>query len=162
MKKLLIIFFGFTFHNNTEAQLKTGTVCPVFKAEVLEGTVSGLDSRSTFGEVAKKFPCFSSKVEETNGATCGGLFYKEKDIYFYTERDYIEIGEKFKGELNPSLMGKSRTSLFSLLGYPKIKETGWDAFQTQYGILILYYNKAGKINKLQMSKQSTDTIKLCE
>jgi hypothetical protein len=52
--------------------------------------------------------------------------------------------------------------LFKWLGYPKMKDASWDAFQTKYGILITYYNKAGKINKLQLSSRTTDTIKLCE
>jgi len=60
------------------------------------------------------------------------------------------------------MMGASRSSLFNWLGFPKIKDVSWDAFQTKYGILILYYNKAGKVNKLQLSSKSTDTIKLCE
>jgi hypothetical protein len=59
-------------------------------------------------------------------------------------------------------MGAGRGSLFKVLGYPKMKDISWDAFQTKFGILILYYNKANKINKLQISYKNTDTIKLCE
>jgi hypothetical protein len=59
-------------------------------------------------------------------------------------------------------MGVSRNNLFKILGYPKMKDVSWDAFQTKYGILILHYNKANKINKLQLSSKTTDTIKLCE
>jgi hypothetical protein len=59
-------------------------------------------------------------------------------------------------------MGASRSTLFNIFGHPKIKDTGWDAFQMGYGTLILYYNKAGKINKIQISSRTTDVIKLCE
>jgi hypothetical protein len=59
-------------------------------------------------------------------------------------------------------MGASRTSLFKWLGNPKIKDVNWDAYTTQYGILILYYTKAGKVNKIQFSTKSTETINLCE
>ncbi len=144
------------------AQLKTTAVCPVFSVDLLEGTVNGLSSKSTFGEVKTSFPCFTGAVEETTGFECGGVFYKDRDINFFTERDYIEIGDKFKGKIVQPFLGASRNSLFKWLGYPKIKDVSWDAFQTKYGILILYYNKAGKVNKLQMSNKSTDTIKLCE
>ncbi|MEZ5029532.1 MAG: hypothetical protein R2765_12205 [Ferruginibacter sp.] len=61
----------------------------------------------------------------------------------------------------PHLLGVNRNSLFATLGYPKIKDVTRDAFQTEYGTLILYYDKAGKINKIQISSKSTDTIKLC-
>jgi hypothetical protein len=101
-------------------------------------------------------------VEEESTTKCAGIFYKDKDIYFYPARNYIEIRQNFKGKLSLPLMGASRGSLFKWLGHPKLKDANWDAFQTKYGILILYYNKAGKINKLQMSSKGTDTIKLCE
>ena len=145
-----------------QAQLKTTAICPTFDVDVLEGTVNEMHVYDTPGQIEKKFPCFTSAVEETNGSTCGGVFYKDKDIYFFTERDYIELGEKFKGKLSLPLFGASRGSLFNWLGNPKIKDVTWDAFLTKYGILILYYNKAGKINKLQMSNQGPEVLKLCE
>ncbi len=52
--------------------------------------------------------------------------------------------------------------LFKWLGHAKIKDVNWDAFETAYGILILYYDKAGKVNKIQFSNQSAETIKLCQ
>jgi hypothetical protein len=48
-------------------------------------------------------------------------------------------------------MGASRTSLFKWLGNPKLKDASWDAFQTKYGILILYYNKAGKLIRFNLA-----------
>jgi hypothetical protein len=77
-------------------------------------------------------------------------------------RYYIEIRQNFKGKLSLPLMGASRKSLFKFLGNPKIKDIGWDAFQTAYGTHVLYYNKAGRIYKLQISNKSTETLKLCE
>ena len=161
MKALLFIFASILC-TQLHAQLKTTVVCPPFNVDILEGTVNELHTYSNIGEIEKKMPCFSSTTAETNGSTCGGVFFKDKDIYFFTERSYIEVGEHFKGKLSMPLLGASRGSLFSTLGNPKIKDVTWDAYQTKYGILILYYNKAGKINKLQMSNKSTDTIKLCE
>ena len=146
----------------SRAQLKTTSICPAFSVDVLEGTVNEMHVYDTKGQIEKKFPCFTSATEETDGSTCGGVFYKDKDISFFTERDYIEVGEKFKGKLSLPLIGASRGSLFNWLGNPQIKDINWDAYQTKYGILILYYNKAGKINKLQMSNRNAETIKLCE
>lgn len=144
------------------AQLKPTVTCPVFKIDVLEGILNdNLSAASMPGEVKGFFPCFTTETPEADNS-CGGVFYKDKDIYFYTGRDYIEIGQNFKGKLSLPLMGASRGSLFKWLGHPKLKDAGWDAFQTKYGTLILYYNKTGKINKLQITNKDTNTIKLCE
>ena len=145
------------------AQLKTTPVCPAMYVDILDGKVNQLTPTSTIGQIKAQLPCYSSAEEETTGGGCGGgVFYKDRDIYFYTGRDYVTIGEKFKGRLSIPLLGASRNNLFKWLGNPKIKDVNWDAFQMAYGTMILYYNKAGKINKLQLSTQSTETIKLCE
>lgn len=147
---------------SVKAQLTATPVCPTISIDLLEGLINErLQCISTPGEVKKIFPCFTNETEETNGSTCGGVFYKDKDFYFFTERDYIEILAKFKGVLAPSIMGVNRNGLFKILGNPKLKDAGWDAFQTKYGTLILYYDSAGKVNKIQMTTKSTSTIKLC-
>jgi len=162
MKTTISVLAAICCMHAVSAQLKTTTVCPTFSVDLLEGTINGLNAKSTFGEVKTSFPCFTKAVEETTGFECGGVFYTDKGISFFTERDYVEISEKFKGKLAQPLLGAARSSLFKWLGYPKIKDVSWDAFQTKYGILILYYNKANKVNKIQMSSKTTDTIKLCE
>ena len=163
MKIALFIFAGFMSMQSALAQLKTTPVCPPLVVDVLEGHVNKLLSpTSTLGAVKKDLPCFTEVVEETTGPGCAGVFYKDKDIYFYTERNYIEIRENFKGKLIPDLMGATRKSLFAQLGNPALKDVSWDAFQTEYGTLIVYYNNAGKINKIQISSKSTSTLKLCE
>jgi len=162
MKKTILLLVITACSLATQAQLKTTTVCPGFTVDILEGTFNELNTKSTLGEIKTSFPCFTKLVETATGSDCIGVFYKDRDINFFTERGYIEIGEHFKGKLSLPMMGASRSSLFNWLGFPKIKDVSWDAFQTKYGILILYYNKAGKVNKLQLSSKSTDTIKLCE
>jgi hypothetical protein len=145
------------------AQLKTTVVCPPFTVDLLEGTVNKeLDCNSTAGQVKKLFPCFTDSVNELSVKNCGAVLYKDRDICFFTARNYIEIGEKFNGKLVPALLGANRESLFSQLGSPKIKDVNWDAYQTKFGTMVLYYNKAGKINKLQISTKGTETLKLCE
>lgn len=163
MKTYLLLFASFCFSLIAKAQLTSTPVCPVISVDLLEGLINErLECISTPAEIKKLFPCFTSETEETNGSTCGGIFYKDRDIYFFTERDYIEIKDKFKGVLAPALLGIKRDGLFRILGNPKIKDVSWDAFQTKYGILILYYDQAGKVNKIQMSSRSTSTIKLCQ
>jgi hypothetical protein len=163
MKKIFFLFTGIIITGTVFAQLKTTAVCPVFVVNILDGRVNELDPNSTIGEIKRKLPCFSGTEEETTSSKCGGgVFYKDRDIDFYTGRDYVEIREKFKGKLSIPLMGASRNSLFKWLGHPKIKDVNWDAFQMSYGTLVLYYNKASKINKLQFSTKSTETLRLCE
>ncbi|MEO6539746.1 MAG: hypothetical protein ABIN74_02100 [Ferruginibacter sp.] len=148
--------------HTASAQLKVTEVCPPFKVDVMSGTVNELYPKSAIGEIQTTLPCFSQTILKDSAFICGGVFYSDKGVSFYTDRRYIEINEKFKGKVTPAIMGASRTALFAILGHPKLKDTNWDAFQMGYGTLILYYNKTGKINKIQMSTRTTDTIKLCE
>ncbi len=161
--KMSFLLCGLLFSWSALAQLKTTPICPDFVVDILDGRVGELDPRSTIGQVKEKFPCFTSAEDESASSRCGGgVFYKNKDIYFYTGRNYIEIGPAFKGRLSIPLMGASRNNLFRWLGHPMIKDLSWDAFQTAYGILLLYYDKAGKINRIRFSTESTGTIQLCE
>jgi hypothetical protein len=163
MKKYFLYLSLFAWPAIATAQLKTKVACPPFVVDVLDGKVDIILPTSTNGEIKGKFPCFTATQDESNTTGCGGnVMYADKDIYFYTGRDYIEIREKFKGKLSLPLMGAARNSLFKWLGLPKLKDATWDAFQTQYGTLILYYNKSAKVNKIQISTKSTDVIQLCE
>ena len=163
MKPFLFNFLFMTIVTIAHAQLKTTTVCNTMVVDILDGKVNGMLPDFTIGQIKEKLPCFTSEEPENASSKCGGgVFYKDKDIYFYTGRDYIEIRERFKGKLSIPLLDASRTSLFKWLGNPKIKDISWDAFQTQYGTLVLHYNKAGKVNLIQFSKKSTETLSLCE
>jgi hypothetical protein len=163
MKNFLLITCCTLLSIITQAQLRTTPLCPIITVDILGGRVNELPVTSTVGQIKEKLPCFTSAEDESATAKCGGgVFYKDKDIYFYTARDYVEIGPNFKGKLSIPLMGASRTGLFKWLGNPLLKDVNWDAFQTAYGTLIVYYNKTGKVNKIQFSILGTDTIKLCE
>lgn len=163
MKK---IFFSCLFMMGVlfaTAQLKTTPVCPVFEVNILNGTVTGMESTSTAELIMKKFPCYTSVEAENDSSKCGGIVsYKDNDIYFYTGRDYIELRENFKGKQTTPVIGASRNSLFQILGGPKIKDVDWDAYQTSYGILVLHYNKDNKVNLVQFSKKTAESLKLCE
>lgn len=164
MKTTLVFFSSLLVCAMASGQLKTTVKCPAFDIDILNGVVNGkILPTATVGMIKLQLPCYSSFEEEGTSAKCGaGVFYKDKDIYFYTSRDYVEIGPAFKGKLSIPLMGAPRNGLFKWLGAPQIKEAGWDAFQTAYGILILYYNKASRVNKIQYSTMTAKTIRLCE
>jgi hypothetical protein len=163
MKKNILFFAFIIIGSAMQAQLKTTKICPALSVDILDGRVNELRITDNITQIKTKLPCYSNMEEESTTAKCGGgIFYKDQDVYFYTSRDYVEIGPKFKGKLSLPLMGASRTSLYKWLGNARIKDVTWDAFTTQYGILILYYTKANKVNKIQFSTKSTDTINLCE
>lgn len=145
------------------AQLKPKSKCPDFFVDILNGTVNGLKPNRTNSEIKAELPCATSTEEDGTTAKCGsGVFYKDRDIYFYTHRQYIEIGPKFKGKLSVPLMGAKRNSLFSTLGNPKMKDDTWDAYEMQYGTLVLHYDATSKVKLIQFSTQSTEVLSLCE
>ncbi|HWH62619.1 MAG TPA: hypothetical protein VNS50_05075 [Ginsengibacter sp.] len=164
MKTIIIFLSAFFLFSAASAQLKTTPKCPEISIDLLDGVVNkNILPTSTVGQIKLNLPCYTSFEDEGTSAKCGaGVFYKDKDVYFYTTRDYVEIGPAFKGTLSLPLMGAARSSLFKLLGTPEIKDVHWDAFQTAYGILILYYDKNSKVNKIQFSTQGASSIHLCE
>jgi hypothetical protein len=163
MKQLLVILFCLGSIIPASAQLTPKSKCGDFTVDILDGIVNGNRPNVNIDELKKNLPCFTSTEEENSSSKCGGgVFYKDRDIYFYTGRDYVQIGEKFKGKMSIPLIGTKRGSLFNKLGQPKIKDTNWDAYQTQYGTLVLYYNAAGKVNKIQFSTKPSDSMSPCE
>jgi hypothetical protein len=164
LKKIMISISAMLICAVASAQLKKTVQCPDFDIDILGGTVNNnIIPESTDGQIKLKFPCFTSEVKEGDSSRCGsGVFYKDRDVFFYTDRNYIEIGPAFKGKMSLQLLGTARNSLFKFLGSPQIKDVKWDAFQTKYGILILYYDKADKVDKVQFSSENANTIRLCE
>jgi len=161
MKKIILAIAVTISCMATNAQLKTTTTCATISVDLLTGKVNDLPLGTQSAELKKILPCFTGSVEATD--KCGAaVIYKDKDFTYFTTRGYVEIGEKFKGKLSIPLMGAARNSLFKLLGNPKVKDVNWDAYTTAYGIMIVYFNKANKINKIQFSNQSEQTIQLCE
>jgi hypothetical protein len=166
MKRILFFILGMSLLSGAMGQLKAKVKCPNFYVDVLSGTVNEIKPNYTPNEIKEKFPCFTSAVEESSEAKCGGgIYFKDKDIYFYTKRDYIEIGPKFVGKTSVPILGTKRNSLFKTLGNPKIKDDLWDAYEMQYGTLVLHYDvagAAGKVKFFQFSTYSTDDLNLCE
>lgn len=161
MKKIPVLVLLTVILSPVYGQLKVKSTCNTFVVDILNGKVNGVRPDFTTGQIKAKLPCFTSEDPETS--KCGGvIYYKDRDIKFFTGRDYVEIGPAFKGQLSIPLMGAKRGSLFKYLGNPKLKDSNWDAFETQYGCLILYYNSASKVNMIRFSTDGTDVIKLCE
>lgn len=142
-----------------EAQLVPRKKCDAFYVDVLDGKINGVRPDYTVGLIKEKLPCFTSNETSKCGTT---VFYNDKGVFFYTDRDYVEIKTNFKGKLSIPLLGASRGSLFKWLGHPKLKDDTWDAFQTAYGVLVLHYNKGNKVSLIQLTTESTGTLKLCE
>lgn len=166
IKRTLFVVFCMSIMSAGMAQLKAKVKCPDFYVDILDGTVNGLKANYTPNEIKDKFPCFTSAEEESNEAKCGGgIFFKDKDIFFYTKRDYVEVGPKFQGKTSILLLGTKRGSLFKTLGNPKIKDDLWDAYEMQYGTLVLHYDvagAAGKVKYFQFSTFGTDQLNLCD
>jgi hypothetical protein len=166
MIKALMLALSLACISSAMGQLKAKVKCPDLYVDVLNGMVNSQKANYGQAEIKDKFPCDAVSVDESQDAKCGGgVFLKAKDLYFYTKRHYIEIGPKFTGKFSVPLLGTKRGSLFSTLGNPKIKDDLWDAYDTQYGCLVLHYNvkgPAGKVVLIQMSTDGTDTVQLCE
>jgi len=161
MKNFVLFILSAGFLINANAQLKTTPKCDAFVVDILDGKVNSVHAGFTKGQIETNLPCFTGEDPETS--KCGGvIYYKNQDIKFYTGRDYVEIGPNFKGKLSLPLMGGKRGSFYKYLGLPKLKDTNWDAYETQYGCLILYYNAQSKVRMIRFSSKTTDEINLCE
>jgi hypothetical protein len=163
MKKFLSLLLAMGLICVAMAQLKVKTKCPTLEVDILNGNINHIKPDYPIPEIKAQLPCFSSAEDEGPNAKCGGgVFYNDQDVYFYTQRDYIQIGEKFKGHLSIPLLGADRKNLFKWLGNAKLKDDTWDAFQMAYGTLVLRYNAAGKVKLIQFSTRGTDEMSICE
>jgi len=161
MTKTAITLLAFVFFTKIAcAQLTAKPTCGVFNIDILNGTLNNLKPNVNEQEFLEKLPCYTSnqKADSVCGHT---IFFKDRDVTVYLQRKYIEVGPAFKGKLSIPLMGAARDGLFKWLGNPKIKDADWDAFQTQYGTLVLHYEK-NKVNLIQLSTQSTEQLSLCQ
>jgi len=161
MKSTLLTLLSLAVILSANAQLKTKPICSDFVVDVLDGKVNGVHPDFNAALIKTRLPCFTT--EEPATSKCGGaIYYKDRDVVFFTGKEYVEIGPKFKGKLSLPLMGGKRGSFFKMLGNPKLKDPNWDAYDTQYGCLILYYNSASKVRMIRFSTKATDQINLCE
>lgn len=147
---------------SVSAQLKVKPDCGVITVDVYKGWVNEVKPNADPEQMKAKLPCFTSFEKEGNTSTCGGgVFLDDKGIRFYTQRDYIQITDKFKGKFTAPVLGVKKANMFARFGNPKLSDSNWEAYQMAYGIMIVYYNTAGLANKVIISTKTTDDIGLC-
>lgn len=146
----------------TVAQLKTKPDCGVITVDVYKGWINEAKPNADPEQIKAKLPCFTSADKEGNESGCGGgVYYDDKGICFYVQRDYVVITDAFKGKFTVPVLGAKSDDLFVRFGNPKVKDANWEAYQMAFGIMIVYYNMKGVINKVILSTKSTDEIDLC-
>ena len=165
MKRVLSLLICLGFLTASMAQLKPKAKCPDLTVDILNGTVNTFRPNTDPEEFKASAACFTSSETDAS-SKCGGIVsYKDKDFYYYTRRKYFEIGPKFIGKISIPIMGTKRGSLFKTLGNPKMKDDLWDAYEMQYGTMVLHYDIAGptgKVKRIQLSTEGTETLSLCE
>jgi hypothetical protein len=155
---LVLLIAGFA----ASAQLKVKPDCGVLTVDVFKGWINETKPNADPEQMKTKLPCFTSSEKEGPSSTCGGgVYLDDKGVRFYTQRDYIVINEKFKGKFTAPVMGVKKGGLFTRFGNPKLKDANWEAYQMAYGIMIVYYNAKGVVNKVIISTKTTDDIDLC-
>jgi len=163
MKRFLAVIAVMICLSQVKAQLTTKADCGTMYVEVYKGWINEVMPSADPERIKSKIPCFTSFEAEGNESKCGGaIYYADKGLTGYIQRDYFLIDEKFKGKMSMPLMGAKQAALFTLLGNPKIKDANWEAYQMSYGTLIIYYNAKKLVNKIIMSTKTTDIIQLCE
>jgi hypothetical protein len=162
IKFLALVLFSAFFTSATFAQLKANVECNTISVDIYKGWINEAKPNIDPEQIKAKLPCFTSFEKEGNESKCrGGVYYADKDFKFLIQREYLVIGEKFKGKLNIPLLGAKRDDLFVWFGNPKLKDAKWEAYQMQYGTLIVYFNDKKLVNKIIMSTKPTDEIDLC-
>ena len=162
MKYAFLLFAMFVVTLMATAQLKTKPDCGVITVDVYKGWINEAKPNIDPEQIKVKLPCFTSFEKEGPSSTCGGgVYFDNKGIRFYTQRDYIVISSTFKGKFTAPVLGAKKSSMFSRFGNPKLKDGNWEAYQMAYGIMIVYYSAAGISNKVIISTKSTDDIDLC-
>lgn len=155
----IAIFFSF---GPLSAQLKSTPHCPPFNIDILEGSVSRMYPQSPFGEIVNRLPCYTDAVDELSSSGCGGVYFKDKGVYFHTYRDYIEIKENFNGTMSLPLMGANRNMLFKWLGLPASKDFKWESYKMRYGSLVLFFDNTGKVNSIVITSKNAESLRMCE
>jgi hypothetical protein len=163
MKYFLSVVIMIISFARVNAQLTTKADCGTMVVDVYKGWINEVMPSADPERIKSKIPCFTSFEPESNESKCGGaIYYADKGLTVYIQRDYFLMDEKFKGKMSVPLMGAKQDALFTLLGNPKVKDANWEAYQMSYGTLILYYNTKRVVNKVIMSTKTTDIIQLCE
>lgn len=162
MKFTFLLFAMLFVTTAVNAQLKTKPDCGVITVDVYKGWINEAKPNADPEQIKAKLPCFTSSDKEGNESGCGGgVYYDDKGICFYVQRDYVVITDAFKGKFTVPVLGAKSDDLFVRFGNPKVKDANWEAYQMAFGIMIVYYNMKGVINKVILSTKGADEIDLC-
>nr|WP_294906055.1 hypothetical protein [uncultured Lacibacter sp.] len=162
MKSTFTFLLVVVITGSVTAQLKTKPDCGPITVDVYKGWINEAKPNADPEQIKAKLPCFTSADKEGNESGCGGgVYYDDKGICFYVQRDYVVITEAFKGKFTVPVLGAKVDDLFVRFGNPKVKDTNWEAYTMAYGIMIVYYNMKGVINKVIISTKGVDEIDLC-
>ena len=159
----LSFFFLFMFCTVLiNAQLKTAVQCNSIFVDVYKGWINEARPNADPEQIKAKLPCFTLFEKEGNESKCGGgVYFADKDFKYLIQREYIVIGEKFTGKLSIPLLGAKQDDLFTWFGNPKLKDAGWEAYQMQYGTLLIYFNAKKLVNKIIISSKPSEELDLC-
>jgi hypothetical protein len=161
-KKATLIALWMMLTTMVQAQLTATPQCNAIVVDVYKGWINETKPNADPEQIKAKLPCFTLFEKESNENKCGGgVYYADKDFKFFIQRDYFVIGEKFKGKLTLPLLGAKQDALFAWLGNPKLKDSNWEAYQMQYGTLIVYFNVKKVVNKIIISTKLSEEIQLC-
>jgi hypothetical protein len=160
--KLMLMSLLLTISFPVVAQLTQKADCAVLTVDVHKGSINDAKPDADPERIKVMLPCFTSFEKEGNTSTCGGgVYYDDKGLRFYVQRDYFVVTDKFKGKFTAPVLGLKKGGLFSRFGNPKMKDGNWEAYQMAYGIMIVYYNAKDVVNKVIISTKTTDDINLC-
>ncbi len=158
-----IVLFNTACFSFSFAQLKAKAECPEIFVDLYKGWVNELKPNADPEQLKAKLSCFTLFEKEGNESKCGGgVYYDDRGFKLYSQRDYYEIGPKFKGKLSVPLMGARRDVLFTWFGNPILKDDNWDAFRMAYGTLVVFFDAKKTVNKIIITTKSTDDLQLCE
>lgn len=162
MKSSLMAVAIFLSSSVVQAQLKSSRLCLPFHIDIVDGSVSKMYPQSPFGDIMKQLPCYTDAVEEMSSNGCGGVYFKDKGVFFHTYRQYIEIKENFNGTISIPLMGANRNHLTKWLGNPVTRDIMWEVYQMRYGSLVLFFNPDGNVNNIVITTKNAESLKMCE
>lgn len=129
---------------------KQGNSEPILFADIRKGTLNGARPDYTQEQLEFLFPDFSNELEWSDVPTMNGVLFDYLFKYFVIEDPRVRTSIK--------LLGKRRKKAVSKLGIP-IKSGGemYDAFQMEYGALILFYGDT--IHDFMLSRKKKKKVK---
>ena len=76
----------------------------------------------------------------------GGVFFVNHDLYFYTAQDRIEARARFRGNLEPDILGADTAAVISLFGDPVSRTPAFSGdgvwyYPRSYGCLTLGFSR---------------------